>query len=371
MASNRQVAPEDAKSKVCCLRVVFVTSMAFAAAVCGTAAYLTVKSLETDLGVQTYLSVASSALKGAQAITRRKFQACAVFASQHEYAFPNASQWPFVFLPGFQNAGTDLALLSNSVALLANYIVRPEEASEFEDFAQQAYRDHGYPNDTGISGFGFGIWAKPGPSNDRIHDISGNTTFTSQRHILAPILQISNHSLLNALMFNSYSEESRAMSIGSLLDCAEAASAVNPRDRPKCGVVTDFVELITTPGPASILYLPIFPANDPTAAVGLISASIRWWEVLTEIVPDYVDGLYCVISTRSKTYTYVINKGVPNLLGEVSGSRLLSDDHFHSMGRLTSFERRVICTIGPTTDMLNTRFSMILKPTCRLPSLTP
>jgi hypothetical protein len=325
MTSNRHpTAPEDAKSKVCCLRVVFVTSLAVAAAVCGTTAYLTVKSLETDLGVQTYLSVASSALKGAQAITRRKFQACAVFASQHEYAFPNASQWPFVFLPGFHDTGTDLAMLSNSVALLANYIVRPEEASAFEAFAQQAYKDQGYPNDTGISGFGFGIWSPPGPPKDRVHDISGNTTFASQRHILAPILQISNHSLLNALMFNSYSEESRATSISSSLDCAEAATAANPSDRPKCGVVTDFLELITTPGPASILYLPIFPANDPTTAVGFISVSIRWWEVLTAIVPDYVDGLYCVISTRSKTYTYVINEGMPNLLGEVSGSRLLT-----------------------------------------------
>jgi hypothetical protein len=349
MTSSRQVAPEDAKSKVCCLRVVFVSSMAVAAVVCGTTAYVAVQRLETDLGVQTYRSVASSALKGAQAITRRKFQACAVLSSRHEHAFPNASQWPFVFLPGFQDTGTDLALLSNSLAFLVNYIVRPEEASEFEAFAEQAYKDHGYPNDTGVSGFGFGIWAKPGPPGDRVHDISGNTSFASQHHILAPIMQISNRSLLNATMFNSYSEESRAMSIDSLLNCAETAAAVKPRDRPKCGVVTDFVELITTPGPASILYLPIFPVNYPVVAVGMASTSIRWKEVLTEIVPDYVEGLFCVISTNHKTYTYVINNGVPDSLGEVSGSRLSVTIELAARGRgeslATSFMHSLLTRI--------------------------
>jgi hypothetical protein len=306
--------------------------MAIAAAVCGTTAYVAVQRLETDLGVQTYRSVASSALKGAQAITRRKFQSCAVLSSRHEHAFPNASQWPFVYLPGFQDTGTDLSRLSNSIAFAVNYILRPEEASEFEDFAQQAYKDHGYPNDTGVSGFGFGIWAMPGPANDRIHDVSGNTTFASQHHILAPLMQISNQSLSYALMYNSYSEESRGMSIDSLLDCAHTASAMHPRDRPKCGVVTSFVELITTPpGPASVLYLPIFPVNDPTTVVGMTSTMIAWAEVLTEIVPDYVDGLFCVISTRSTAYTFVINKRVPDLLGEVSGCRLLVNDRARCM----------------------------------------
>jgi hypothetical protein len=145
-------------------------------------------------------------------------------------------------------------------------------------------------------------------------------------------MQISNQSLSYALMYNSYSEESRGMSIDSLLDCAHTASAMHPRDRPKCGVVTNFVELITTPpGPASVLYLPIFPVNDPTTVVGMTSTMIAWAEVLTEIVPDYVDGLFCVISTRSTAYTFVINKRVPDLLGEVSGCRLLVNDRARCM----------------------------------------
>lgn len=62
---------------------------------------------------------------------------------------------------------------------------------------------------------------------------------------------------------------------------------------------------------------PIFPADDPTTVVGFIGTSLNWEEVLTNIVPDFVDGVHCVISDGKGTaHTYVINNGQPELLGE-------------------------------------------------------
>ena len=79
------------------------------------------------------------------------------------------------------------------------------------------------------------------------------------------------------------------------------------------------VSLIAQPGPSAVFFDPVFPADDPTTVVGFIGTSINFEEVLTNIVPNFVDGIDCVISngkTRGQSYTYVINEGVPILLGE-------------------------------------------------------
>lgn len=38
-------------------------------------------------------------------------------------------------------------------------------------------------------------------------------------------------------------------------------------------------------------------------------------EVLTNIVPDYVNGLTCVVSTKTASQTYEIQSGIPVLMG--------------------------------------------------------
>ncbi len=78
---------------------------------------------------------------------------------------------------------------------------------------------------------------------------------------------------------------------------------------PKCAVVTDMLELKIKPGPAGLLFQPIFPANDPTEFVGFATTSLHWEEVITNTVPDYVNGLTCVVSTATASYTYEIRSG--------------------------------------------------------------
>jgi signal transduction histidine kinase len=53
----------------------------------------------------------------------------------------------------------------------------------------------------------------------------------------------------------------------------------------------------------------VFPANDPTKFVGFATTSLHWEEVLTNIVPDYVNGLMCVVSTDTASFTYEIKRG--------------------------------------------------------------
>jgi signal transduction histidine kinase len=379
--------PDDPKSKIGLLRFAFIISMGVAVAVCGSIAFVVVRRLENDMASQTFESVANSALKGAQAITLRKVQAGSVLASLHSHAFPNASQWPFVSLPGFADTAKQLDYISNSLGFFFSPIVQPNQATEFEAFAQQVYTDNGYPNGSGVSAFGFGIWARRGSGGDEItadnrtHDTSGNKSYSSKYALLVPAFQTSDSSSSSALMYNSFSDPLRGRTIGRILDCAAAANANSSTTtfttrHPSCGVVSEFTELILKPGKqAAILYLPIFPVNDPTTVVGLISTSLLWEEVLTNVgalpvytkrfsvclatlihshsprswstkraVPDYVNGLVCVVSTSQKNHTYVIRNGVPIWVGQGD----LHDRNFDNRGKKVVLNDNEISTVGST-----------------------
>jgi signal transduction histidine kinase len=130
------------------------------------------------------------------------------------------------------------------------------------------------------------------------------------------VLMLHNSAGASSLMYNLYSEADRGIHIDSMKKCVlEQTTLETPS--PSCFAMTDMLELKISPGPAALLFNPVFPANDPTAFVGFATTSLPWEEVLTSTVPDYVDGLTCVISTATQAYTYIIRKGgKPELIGE-------------------------------------------------------
>jgi signal transduction histidine kinase len=352
---TKHAVPEG-QSRVCFLRLIFIASLVAAAAVCGAVAYREVRGLENDVGAQTFESVAASALQGAKAKTQRSVQGADLMASYLSFAFPNASMWPLVALDGYiQTAGKAAQLLSATTFTL-DMIVRPDEATEFENFAAKVYKEQGYAKGAGVNDFGFGIWAKDGDSpypDGKIHDISGNTTYGSKHSIMVPILQ---HNIRNAesLMYNAHSDVFRGNAIDSMLDCAHAASLTSVESL--CGALTEFVELFAIPGPAALVYQPIYPVNDPTTIVAAVSISINWEVFFTNIVPDYVDGLYCVISSDTKSYTYAIRNGVPKLVGPGDLHDLAFDSYAQSVilndittGALASASYTL--TVYPTNGM--------------------
>lgn len=64
------------------------------------------------------------------------------------------------------------------------------------------------------------------------------------------------------------------------------------------------------------MFQPIYPLNNPTEVVGLVGTSIHWEDVLTNVVPDYVNGLTCVVTTDTSAYTFIIRHGKPELVGD-------------------------------------------------------
>lgn len=128
------------------------------------------------------------------------------------------------------------------------------------------------------------------------------------------VLSLHNVPDSTSLLYNLYSEQDRGIHVDSMNACAKAHN--DTTSSPSCAVFTDMLELKIKPGPAGLLFQPIFPANYPSEFVGFATTSLHWEEALTNIVPDYVNGLTCVVSTATASFTYEIRSGgVVELIG--------------------------------------------------------
>jgi signal transduction histidine kinase/ActR/RegA family two-component response regulator len=110
------------------------------------------------------------------------------------------------------------------------------------------------------------------------------------------------------------------------------------------------------PGPASLLFQPIFPKNDPSTFVGFATTSIHWAEVLTNVVPDYVNGLTCVVSTDAIAYTFEIQNGIPELVGYGD----LHDPEY------TSFSESVVLNEIETGSSTSAVYTLTVYPTAEM-----
>ena len=333
--------------------------MLAAAAVFGGLAFKVTKDQEELTAIQTYKSIAASALEEAQAIAQRKMEGAESLALVWSYSFPNSSQWPFVGFRGYTELAISVARMSSTAGQGFMTIVRPEEVDAFEAHAKKIYHDYGYPTTAGWSDFGFGIYGEDpsyGYADGRFHDKYGNTTWGSKYEIMVPFLQHQNAFTTPSLLLkNIYQFDLRGRLLESIIDCGKAADP-NTTVSPKCGGFTNFTEIYIMPGPSSVFFNPIFPVNNPTQVVGFIGTSINWAEILTNIVPDFVDGLDCVISNGYDHYTYVIQQGKPILLGE-------GDQHDEEYD---TFRRTVTIYDDDTEANMSVAFSLSVYPTQRM-----
>jgi hypothetical protein len=295
------------------MKILFLVSMVVAASIFGTLAFEITTTQEEDTAIQTYESIAHSALEEAQAIALRKQHGAESLAMLLSHAFPSANQWPFVGLRGYTQIATRVAALSNAEGHGFLTIVDPDQIEPFEAHASQLYQEYEYPESAGWSDFGFGIYGIDPSLGTRFHDTGGGSTWKSRHDILVPFLQHMNtFDDPSLLMRNLHQSELLGKVIESIIDCANVSDP-NASLSPDCGGVTNFTEGDAGKGASAMFFTPVFPADDPASVVGFISTPIDWEEVLTKIVPDYLDGLDCIVSTGLESYTYTIMQGRPNL----------------------------------------------------------
>ena len=207
---------------------------------------------------------------------------------------------------GKMSASTEHALLP---------IVRPDQAAAFEDFAKQTYKDQGYPQDAGYSDFGFGIWLfdPDSPYDDgRRHDVEGATDWGTAHEIMTPILHLGYKTTGWDLM-NGHANPFFGRPHDSLINCAEARKEAHLQDSnstldmepqhylsdvptgadtlvvqpmPPCTVFTDMFPSLHRDSTASgMIYVPVYPKNDPYTVVAMIGTTVFWEDILLKTVP--------------------------------------------------------------------------------------
>jgi hypothetical protein len=214
----------------------------------------------------------------------------------------NASDWPYITIPGYESISTNLIETSNGREMGLCPIVRDDQVARFEEFAYNYFyydRDPPFDNQTALKPpFGKGIWGKDANGNFT-HMTTGNVSYPSpNQDILTPILQ-HNAGPHPALMINLRFEETRGDAIDDVIACSqdrkkkmqnmhmtttedgdvvttrsktiEATSSTTTTtaaiDELECGTITDMLILTSQdvePGPGALIFSPIYPDKDPT-----------------------------------------------------------------------------------------------------------
>ena len=181
------------------LRVILVASLLAAGAVCASIAYVLLEDTETQMGVNTYESIATLAISGARSITRRKFRGVELMASIMAETWPDAEDWPFISYPGYRSVARKVSLLvtndnpDSTQSLMI--IVDPSEVSAWENHTRAEYiRQNRTDGVAGVSDFGFGIYQVNESISEyedkRYHDITGETFWGGDRGILSPLVSV-------------------------------------------------------------------------------------------------------------------------------------------------------------------------------------
>ena len=246
---------------------------------------------------------------------------------------PDADPWPFVDMKGYNHIVDNVVPTSLSKGLNFAPIVLPEQAQEWEAYTQETYKEYFGENiepKPGVSSFGFGMWAKkPGVDSPdgRFHEISGNTTWGSPNQILVPKMH---HAFWNSnlLLFQCHWPKPHGSAIDGVMKCAEERAKSENYEQISCGGMSVF-SYSNTPelGPGGFMAMPIYPANDPTTLTGFIVGFLMWQEVLEDIFAEGVNGVDCVISDGTQSYTWEIVDGSPVFKAEGDHHDQSFNDH--------------------------------------------
>jgi len=299
-------------------RILFIVVLLVVAVVLGIGSNILLSRSETELAESQFDSIAERALTFAQGITLRKRGGAATMATIVEQNAPDAENWPFITVSGYEEMAIDLIETSDSRELGLAPLVTPAQLSDFETFAYD-YFESKFDNETGLSSFGkgvFGVNPALDNSDKRYHETDGSTYYGSPNKIFAPFIQMSSgrHPVL---MLNLHFQHTRGNAIDSLMACAAERANTSDLSR-ECGVITDILTLegeTTPPGPGAVIFQPIYPANNRTTLTGISAASIVWQETLVGAFSDQVSGVDVVLTSMMSQYTYRITDGVALLIG--------------------------------------------------------
>lgn len=385
-----------------------VTSLLAAATLVGVVAYYIIRRMEHQVAINTFDSIADTALFRAQDLTFIKMEGASLLAGIYGSAFPKLEQWPFVSLPGYAATASRAGRMGRPKAeewnpdhssFAFHPLVQPEQVVEFEKFAEEVIREEGNLNLTNInSTIGFGIWAAT-TNRTRYRTSTGQGNGYSNRYdITAPILQL-NRKDSKVFMLDLHSTKKVGPWIESLMDCSYNISGqefgtqqeVDYTKNEKinhliadqgytqpCIYFSSLHATLLTVEPNLNLGVPIYPAENMGTVVGMITTTIKWTKSLTGIMPSYLEDVEAVISPCDDrndhdrvgdSFTYVIKRGVANMVGKGDLHDKNYDEYAHSallndVPIAAPLTVRYKLTIYPTQQMFEQFYTYIPLAVC-------
>uniref|UniRef100_A0A7S4EIY1 histidine kinase n=1 Tax=Pseudo-nitzschia australis TaxID=44445 RepID=A0A7S4EIY1_9STRA len=304
----------------------------------GFASYALMENAESRLAKDRFDSIAERAESSAEWVLQQKKQATDALALMVGSANPDASEWPFVYMERYKEIASSLKLITKGslsfCPIVKGFGFDSDEQQRFQEYYYNLYEEWGYPNGTGVSAFGEGIfgygydtvnyeawpdWRYPVLSNYSIHGLENG------ENIMAPFVQ-SDFGHHDALMLDVMFEYNRANVIHGIVACSKERktaimNASTSTSTMECGSITDMLWQPTKAadvkaGPAGIMMSPIYPRNDPETLTGFILHKQIWHDLLVHAFESDVVGIRVVLHTSTgKEHTYSVAKGEVKYVG--------------------------------------------------------
>lgn len=295
----------------------------------GYGSYVLMENAGNRVARERFESIAERAGANAKWVLAEKKQATDALALMYGSVNPNASEWPYVYMNDFDKIASSLKLITKgSMSYCPIVTGYGEELKAFEDYYYNLWDSWGYPNTTGVSAFGKGIFGYgwdavnnklwpdykyPVLSNESSHG------FPNPDNITVPFVQsdIGNHpSLMLDVMFHEY----RAQTVHDIMRCSEVRQTAK-NESLDCGSITDMIWQATqasdvAAGPSGMLFSPIYPRNDPLSITGFILHKQIWHDLLKHAFEIDVSGIRIVLHTDSgNEHSYDVNSGEVTYVG--------------------------------------------------------
>ena len=143
-------------------RILFVGCLVIAATVLGASSYFLLRKSERNLADTHFESIADRALTEASAALLGRRWLTITMASVIAEILPNASEYPFVSVPGYERIAHGILNAKRTEDTAVSFFVRPDQLEDWEAFAYDFFynkrKPEPFPNTTAVSSFGRGVW---------------------------------------------------------------------------------------------------------------------------------------------------------------------------------------------------------------------
>uniref|UniRef100_A0A7S2UU20 Guanylate cyclase domain-containing protein n=1 Tax=Attheya septentrionalis TaxID=420275 RepID=A0A7S2UU20_9STRA len=315
------------KERVRILRILLVVTLVVAMVFVGGLTYRFMSAKERNDFESQYKDSVVKVAKEFHLTLDMKVLSASVFSNLYTSRFGDlvntstlASVWPNVTMPDFANQASGLLAMSKGRAISFNPIINNETRMSWETYAKeqatQIYNSSSQLVKRSCATCWIvadGIFTK-GIVNDsfvNIYDPGYTSGSKKYPDTLVPIWQIAPQKTNEGgVMFNLHNEPKRQRALDDMMHY-------------KVPTLTDILQLVQDEKlcPSSILFYPVFASfhNEATTNVvtGSISIVFSWDALLNKLLPDYIEGMICVLKSSSgQTFTYRIGGYEVEVLGE-------------------------------------------------------